>query len=206
MLGVPLHTLPFVIYIGIFCYWVLSHYNMSFKTIAGGFNGAFWWYGPLSEDWEKFEQIYQNYLVALSKVNRTRSSLALCCLKLNFASMVALLSIVIINDDELSWQGEAWAHHIARISGWVGCEASNSAQFDFSYMRRIYIANFAIFKIATVWSYHLHLREKSRSFSFTKLRDFLVGSAHVRSQATVHAAHAVCMRAEDIDTRCKERT
>ena len=53
--------------------------------------------------------------------------------------------------------------------------------------RRIYIANFAIFKIATSWSYHLHLHEKSRSFSFTKLRDFLVGSAHVRSQATVHA-------------------
>ena len=75
--------------------------------------------------------------------------------------------------------------------------------------RRIYISNFAIFKIATFWSYHLHLREKSRSFSFTKLRDFLVGSAHVRSQATVHtfmhAAHAVCMRAEDIDTRFKER-
>ena len=75
--------------------------------------------------------------------------------------------------------------------------------------RRIYIANFAIFKIATFWSYHLHLREKSRSFSFTKLRDFLVGSAHVRSQATVHAfmhaAHAVCMRAEDIDTCFKER-
>ena len=51
--------------------------------------------------------------------------------------------------------------------------------------------------------------KKSRSFSFTKLRDFLVGSAHVRSQATVdafmHAAHAVCMRAEDIDTRFKER-
>ena len=56
-----------------------------------------------------------------------------------------------------------------------------------SFTRRIYIANFAIFKIATFWSYHLHLREKSRSFSFTKRRDFLVGSAHVRSQATVHA-------------------
>ena len=38
---------------------------MSFKTIAGGFNGAFWWYGPLSEDQENFKQIYQNYLVAL---------------------------------------------------------------------------------------------------------------------------------------------
>ena len=47
------------------------------------------------------------------------------------------------------------------------------------------------------------------SFSFTKLRDFLVGNyAHVRSQATVHAfmhAHAVCMRAEDIETHFKER-
>ena len=67
----------------------------------------------------------------------------------------------------------------------------------------------AIFKIVTFWSYHLHLRKKSRSFSFTKLRDFLVGSAHVRSQATVHAfmhaAHAVCMRAEDIDTRFEQR-
>ena len=75
--------------------------------------------------------------------------------------------------------------------------------------RAIYIANFAIFKIATFWSYHLHLREKSRKFQFTKLHDFLVGSAHVRSQATVHAfmhaEHAVGMRAEDIDTRFKER-
>ena len=39
---------------------------MSFKTIAGGFIGAFWWYGPLFEDRGKVEQIYQNYLVALS--------------------------------------------------------------------------------------------------------------------------------------------
>ena len=59
--------------------------------------------------------------------------------------------------------------------------------------RRIYIANFAIFKIATFWSYHLHLHEKSWSFNFTKLRDFLVGSAHVRSQAVVHAC-AACMQ------------
>ena len=72
--GVPLNTLPLVIYIGIFCYWVLLHYNMSFKTIAGGFNGAFWWYGPLSEDQEKFEQIYQNYLVALTMITKTMSS------------------------------------------------------------------------------------------------------------------------------------
>ena len=47
------------------------------------------------------------------------------------------------------------------------------------------------------------------SFSGRNSR-FLVGSAHVRSQATVHAfmhaAHAVCMRAEDIAiTRFKER-
>ena len=42
MLGVPPNTLTLVIIcIGIFCYWVLVHYNMSFKTIAGGFNGAF---------------------------------------------------------------------------------------------------------------------------------------------------------------------
>ena len=56
MFGVPPNTLPLVIYIltlGIFCYWVLLHYNMFFKTIAGGFKGAFWWYGPLSEDREK---------------------------------------------------------------------------------------------------------------------------------------------------------
>ena len=32
----------------------LLQYNMSFKKIADGFNGAFWWYGPLSQDWEKF--------------------------------------------------------------------------------------------------------------------------------------------------------
>ena len=56
MLGVPRNILPLVIYIGIFCYWVLVHYNMSFETIAGGFNGAFWWYGPLSVDWEKFNK------------------------------------------------------------------------------------------------------------------------------------------------------
>ena len=38
---------------------------MSFKTIAGRFNGAFRWYGALSEDQENFYQIYQNYLVVL---------------------------------------------------------------------------------------------------------------------------------------------
>ena len=66
MFGVPQNTLPLVIYIWIFCYLVLIHYNMSFKSFAGWFNGAFWWYGPLSEDQEKFQQIYQNYLVAVS--------------------------------------------------------------------------------------------------------------------------------------------
>ena len=40
MLGVPPNTLPLVIYIGIFCYWILLHNNMSFKITAGGFNGA----------------------------------------------------------------------------------------------------------------------------------------------------------------------
>ena len=38
---------------------------MSFKTIAGGYNGVFWWYGPFSEDQEFLKQIYQNYPVAL---------------------------------------------------------------------------------------------------------------------------------------------
>ena len=55
MIGVPPNTLPLEIYIGIFRYWVLLHYNMSFKTIAGGFNGVCWWYGPLSEDQENFK-------------------------------------------------------------------------------------------------------------------------------------------------------
>ena len=30
--------LPLVMYIRTFCFWVLLHYNMSFKTSAGGFN------------------------------------------------------------------------------------------------------------------------------------------------------------------------
>ena len=47
MFGVPPNTLTLVIYIGMFGYWILLHYNMLFKTIAGGFNG------PLSEDQEK---------------------------------------------------------------------------------------------------------------------------------------------------------
>ena len=36
MFGVSPNTLPLVIYIGIFCYWVLLQYNMSFKTIPLG--------------------------------------------------------------------------------------------------------------------------------------------------------------------------
>ena len=56
MFGVPPNTLPLVIYIGVFCYWVLLQYNMSFKTIAGEFNGAFWWYSPLTEDREIFKK------------------------------------------------------------------------------------------------------------------------------------------------------
>ena len=39
---------------------------MSFKTIAGGFTVLSDGMGPLSEDQENFEQIYQNYLVALN--------------------------------------------------------------------------------------------------------------------------------------------
>ena len=49
MFGVPPNPLPLVIYIGIFCYWVLLHYNMSFKTIAGGLNGAFWTCPPSAD-------------------------------------------------------------------------------------------------------------------------------------------------------------
>ena len=56
MFGVLPNTLPLVIYIGIVCYWVLVHYNMSFKTIVGGFTGAFWWYDQLSEDQENFNK------------------------------------------------------------------------------------------------------------------------------------------------------
>ena len=44
---------------------ILQH---AFKTVADGFNGSltsFWWNGPLSEDRVNFQQIYQNYLVAL---------------------------------------------------------------------------------------------------------------------------------------------
>ena len=33
----------------------------------GGFNGAFWWFGVLSEDQDFFCWIHQNYLVALSR-------------------------------------------------------------------------------------------------------------------------------------------
>ena len=57
MFGVPPNTLPLVINIHNrdILLSVLLHY-MSFKTIAGGFNGAFWWYGPLSEDWDIFNK------------------------------------------------------------------------------------------------------------------------------------------------------
>ena len=47
----------------LFGYYYIT--RLSFKPIAGGFNSAFWWYGPLSEDQDHFKQIYQNYLVAL---------------------------------------------------------------------------------------------------------------------------------------------
>ena len=61
MFGVPPNTLPLVIiyrdnilviYRDILLLGIITLYNVSFKTIAGGFNGAFWWYGPLSEDRE----------------------------------------------------------------------------------------------------------------------------------------------------------
>ena len=37
-----------------------------------------------------------------------------------------------------------------------------------SLKRRIYIANFAIFKIATFWSYHLHFLRKLAKFRETE--------------------------------------
>ena len=52
-------------------------------------------------------------------------------------------------------------------------------QTENGLMRRIYIANFAIFKIYTC--------AKNREVSVSRNFAFLVGSAHVRSQATVHA-------------------
>ena len=55
MLGVPPNTAIGNI-LGMFWYWILLHDNMSFKTIAGEFNGAFWWYGPLSEDQENLNK------------------------------------------------------------------------------------------------------------------------------------------------------
>ena len=54
MFGVPPNTLPLVMYIGIVCYWVSLHYNMSFKTIPGSFTAVFLWYRALSEDREFF--------------------------------------------------------------------------------------------------------------------------------------------------------
>ena len=62
MFGVPPNTLPWVMYVMIICHWVILHYNMSFKTIAGRSDGVFWWFPALSEDQEKISVIHQNYL------------------------------------------------------------------------------------------------------------------------------------------------
>ena len=42
---------------------------MSFKTIAGRFDGVFYWFPALYEDQEKICRIHQNYLVALIVLN-----------------------------------------------------------------------------------------------------------------------------------------
>ena len=78
MLGVPPpppppNTLPLVIYIGIFCYWVLLRYNMSFKTIASGFKGEvqYWDRGRSSikiKSLFELETIIRNYSLYFSKV------------------------------------------------------------------------------------------------------------------------------------------
>ena len=53
MFGVPLNTLPYVMYIMIICHWAILRYNMSFQTISGRSDGVFWWFPALSEDQEK---------------------------------------------------------------------------------------------------------------------------------------------------------
>ena len=53
MFGVPPNTLPLVMYIGIFCYWVFTLQHV-IQNNCRWVNGAFGWYGPLSEDREKF--------------------------------------------------------------------------------------------------------------------------------------------------------
>ena len=54
MFGVPPNTLPLVnIHRDILLLGIITLKHV-IQTIAGGFNGAFWWYGPLSEDRENF--------------------------------------------------------------------------------------------------------------------------------------------------------
>ena len=66
MFGVPPNNLPLVMYIGIFCYWVLLHYNMSFKTIPGSFTGVSDGIVHFLKIEKKVRLIHQNYLVALT--------------------------------------------------------------------------------------------------------------------------------------------
>ena len=74
----------------------------------------------------------------------------------------------------------------------------NNRVIDSNDFRRIYIANFAIFKIAIILILPCRLARKIAKFQLHETSRFnLVGKkAHVRSQATVHAfmhaEHAVC--------------
>ena len=59
--------------------------------------------------------------------------------------------------------------------------------------RGIYIVNFAIFKIATFWSYHLHLREKSRSSVSQNFAIFWLVVRMCDHSACIHACSACSM-------------
>ena len=52
--GPPEHSAIGNIHRDILLLGIITLQYMSFKTIAGGFNGAFWWHGPLSEDQDNF--------------------------------------------------------------------------------------------------------------------------------------------------------
>ena len=50
----PEHTANGNVHTDILLLGIIALEYMSFKTIFGGFNGAFWWFGVLSEDQEFF--------------------------------------------------------------------------------------------------------------------------------------------------------
>ena len=163
MLGVPPNTLPLVIYIGIFCYWVLVHYNISFKTIAGGFNGAFWWYGPLSVDREIFKQIYQNYLVALTGGNsQDWRSASVINVKTQENTFLSSIHSLRNNDDIIQ-------HLISLFRDLIGpsritCRKQNSEaqRYLFSHLP-IYLVLICPFFIYLFFTYHARVAHSWRN-------------------------------------------